>query len=223
MGIEQGNVTLYHCRCINKEKPSLSLWWLYSSDPGIPNHFFQVLFCAQDTHLYLPCSTEERNKLPSCQLWAMLPDQGCLVYSGREITSLEMSFSWLAGPQLTAEPPEHLWSLRLTGVHAAASRDPGPGNPNLPSVNMSLRGSKVRYFKKVFFFFLPPWSFLWPPISNHSLAGTLSLPPQVHFSSMARFINHVTYFPCLSGLLTLSPWDWGFQENTVFCLFGSLL
>lgn len=136
----------------------------------------------------------------------MLPDQGCLVYSGREITSLEMSFSWLAGPQLTAVPPEHLWSLRLTGVHAAVSRDPGRGNPNLPSVNVSLRGSKVRYFKKVFFSFLSPWSFLWPPISNHSLPSTLSFPPQVHFSSMARSstMSHI-FLVCL--VYWLAPYE----------------
>lgn len=152
MGIEQGNITHYHCRWKNKEWPRLLSWLRYSSDPGVQNHSFEVILCAEDTHLYLPRSTEERNKLVSCQLWAVLPDQCCLVYSGREITSLEMTFSWLAGPQLTEVPLEHLWSLRLIGAHVAISRD--PEQEAKPAECKSLRGSKPCYFRVVWVFFL---------------------------------------------------------------------
>ena len=218
MGIEQGNVTHYHCRWKNKEWPSLLLWLRYSSDPGVQNHSFEVILCAQDTHLYLPCSTEERNKLLSCQLWAMLPDQCCLVYSGREITSLEMTFSWLAGPQLTEVPLEHLWSLQLIGVHVAISRD--PEQEAKPAECKSLRGSKACYFRVVFFF---SWRFLWPPILNCSLPSTLSSPPPRLIFFHGTFHQPCHIFSLLVWFLAslpMRPWVPG--EHNVLS-FGSLL
>lgn len=189
-GLIKVTLPIYHCRCINKEKPSLSLW------------------CSGHSPLFALLNRGKKQiaNLPALGN-ASRPGLLGLLWKGNNfIRNVVFLAGWSSADSSAPRAlviPVADWSARCS------LQGPGWGEPKPAKCEYVPERVQGSLFLKRFL--SPhPRSFLWPPISNHSLPSTLSFPPRVHFSSMARFINHVTYLPCLSGLLTFSPRDWGF-------------
>lgn len=85
-------------------------------------------------HSFLIALLSRGEKLPGCQFWAMPLEPALLGLLQRGNNFIRNDISWLAGPQLTKVPPEHLGFSQLTGVATSVSGNPGVGVSNLPKV-----------------------------------------------------------------------------------------
>lgn len=166
-------------------------------------------------HSLLLALLKRGEKLLSCQLWAMLLEPVLLGLLWKGNNFIRNDISWLAGPQLTQVPPEHLWSLQLTGVATSISGNPGVGcHQTCQKWGKSARGSKVRYFN-----FLS-WSFLWPPVLNCGLPSIHSFSSWVNFPQLVTSTMPHIFLVCLAYCFSLliRRLECEFHESMVFCL-----
>lgn len=168
-------------------------------------------------HSLLLALLKRGEKLLSCQLWAMLLEPVLLGLLWKGNNLIRNDISWLAGPQLTQVPPEHLWSLQLTGMATSISGNPGVGCCQ----TCQKWGNSVRRSRFVILFLFFSWSFLWPLVLNcglpsiHSFSSSVNFTPQLVTSTMpCIFLVCLAY--CFS--LPIRGLECEFHESMVFCL-----